>query len=171
MKKLFKKIIFIIIILICILYIIKVYFIKFGPVECESNDPKICALYEANNKLNSAYSRKDWEEIYTMKLKIFKSGLYKYKPIKESFYNRMYKVYFWSVLNMKMISFEILDNEIKTINYLEGRFIFWPFKVYKLNVYHYWQYKDGEWFLVAHGRSDSGQDDEIVVKPKIGNEL
>jgi hypothetical protein len=142
------KIFVIIIVIFLIMIILHCYCQKFVPTKCESNDPKIISLYEANNELNDAYSRKDWEEIYYMESKIHTLGN------KEDYIMDLKKIFFWGKVSLKMISYNIDRDTAETINLIKCKLIFFPFKTYTDTTFHYWQYKDERWYLFDWDRRD-----------------
>lgn len=137
---------------IIIILLINFYCIKFRPVKCESDDPKVIELYKVNNEINNAISWKNWEKIYEMKMEAYNAGITYIKSVKKDFINDIKNWSFIGIYNIKLVAYNINGDEAKTTNYCIARVAFFPFIRKKINWNHYWEFSEGRWYLIDWGR-------------------
>lgn len=119
-------------------------------ISCKYKYDKQSLLIDKNNSLNAAFSNKNWGVIYNLKYEASKKGIGPvgwYKNWRESTFVNMYKNhYFYSKITIKNLSYSIVDDSAETKNYIEILAI--PtIHVYQDTTFHYWIYKDNNWYL------------------------
>jgi hypothetical protein len=126
----------------------------YSETECPSSDPKITALYKANNRLNKAFAHHDWEEIRAMEELTFRAGI-SGEPYSPQIYSQELRdTYGPGILGLRMISYKVFQDTAETANYKTGTLIFWPFYTFSDTAFHRWVYRDDTWYLVDWDRSN-----------------
>ena len=119
-------------------------------ISCESKHDKQSLLHDKNNSLNTAFSNKNWEAIYELKYEASKMGI---GPIdwyknwdKSTFINKYKSHYFYGKIDINNLSFNIVEDSAETINLI--KIITIPTNnIYTDTTFHYWVYKDNNWYL------------------------
>jgi len=129
---------------------------------CPSSDSEIIALYEANNRLNKAFARHDWEYVYRQLDEGSMAGLYgvpgdHYKSYEEFRMDLGRDLVNWATWDIKMISYLRWGDTVRTANAITTRVIFAPFISAPDTSFHHWMKIAGQWRLyVFDGRNLPG---------------
>lgn len=127
-----------------VVYIITVF-------SCSNDNEKVQSLILENDKLNRAFTTKDWGYIYSLKLKSEKNGIGIYQWSKswdkETFVKEQERKYWLGKYQTEYNSYKFDDDTAETTNISAIVLVSDSSKKYIDTMYNYWIYMDKKWFL------------------------
>lgn len=130
-------------------YLFIIFYIVF--FSCTNDNEKVRSLLLENDNLNRAFTTKDWEYIYTLKLNSEKYGIGIYQWSKgwdkETFIKEQERKYGLGKYQTEYSSYKLDGDTAETTNISTIVLVSDSSKKYKDTMYNYWIYMDKKWFL------------------------
>jgi hypothetical protein len=135
-----------VVVLLCLLSLCRRWY--YLEVSCPSDDPKIIALYKANNRLNKAIFQHDWKWVHNELDSGYRAGVCA-KP--ESYHLMVSRLQdsrsSYAIYRTRMNSYTLRGDTAVTLNCHKTWLLFPPLEGPLDTAYHYWIYSKGEWYL------------------------
>jgi hypothetical protein len=115
--------------------------------SCKTNISSEEKLKTANNDLNKAFSKKDWDKVYNYLEKSREEGILKSKVTRKSFVADCNKAFVGGILDVKTFDLKLKGKLGVAKNLINFRSIIPPFQTGEDTLFHFWIYSNNEWYI------------------------